>query len=148
MKANTVTKITVTDELLLIQEQNKGLLDPVKVVEFARDKTTALHGRFEWDDSEAAERYRIWQARSIIRLEFIVIPSKNNKDTIVRSFVSLIADRRAEKDRGYRLMLDVLSDEDLRKQMLDEAKTDMLIFRRKYGHLKELDEVFRAMDKV
>jgi len=144
--SNTAKKTTITDELILIKDQNNGFIDPAVVVEFARDKMTALHGRFEWDDTEAAERYRIWQARMIIRLELVIIPG--GKDKPVRSFISLVTDRRAEQDKGYRFMMDVLSDDTLRGQMLEEARRDMLIFRRKYSQLTELVKVFDEMDKA
>lgn len=139
---------TITDELLLIKDQNHGFVDPVAVVEYARDPKTALHNRFEWDDTEAAERYRIWQARQIIRMELVVVPVDEGKGKTVRSFISLVADRRTEADKGYRFMVDVLSDTDLREQMLDAAHRDMLIFRRKYNQLNELAKVFEAMEQV
>lgn len=143
----TLKKLSIVDELMMIKDMNNGLIDPVKVVEFARDPSTVLHNRFEWDDTEAAERYRIWQARSVIRMELQVIEGEK-KPKVARTFVSLLDDRRAKGDRGYRAMLDVLSDEELRKSLLDEARRDMLIFRRKYDVLKELAGVFAAMDEV
>ena len=149
MKAsNVATKQTITDELLLIKEQNNGFVDPVAVVEYARNPKTVLHNRFEWDNTEAAERYRIWQARMIIRMELVVVPINEGKGKIVRSFISLVADRRTEQDKGYRFMVDVLSDADLRDQMLDAAHRDMGIFRRKYNQLNELSKVFSAMEEV
>ena len=149
MAANktALQKPTITDELNLIKDQNNGFLDPVAVVEFARNKATALHGRFEWDDGEAAERYRIWQARMVIRMELTVIPG-DTRERSVRAFVSLLDDRRAETDNGYRCMLEVLTDSDLREQLLDEAKKEMLYFRRKYSQLSELSKVFEAMEEV
>ena len=146
--SNALKEHTITTELLFIKDQNNGFVDPVAVIEYARDPKTALHNRFEWDDTEAAERYRIWQARMIIRMDLVVIPISEGKEKIVRSFISLVADRKAEQDKGYRFMVDVLSDSDLREQMLDAARRDMLIFRRKYNQLNELAKVFEAMEQV
>jgi hypothetical protein len=39
------------------------LVDPWKVLEYARDPNTALHKWFEWDDALAAQRYRLHQLR-------------------------------------------------------------------------------------
>jgi len=142
-----VEEMTVTKELLFVKEQNRGLLDPVKVVEFARNPDTVLHSKFEWDNTLAAEQHRIWQARQIIRMELIVIGEGKSKKK-VRTFMSLTKDRKAEDVRGYREVLDILSDEDLTRQMLDEAKKDMDIFRRKYGSLAALAKVFAAMDEI
>jgi hypothetical protein len=152
---------TVSEELLIIKKKNGGLLDPAKVVDYARDPDTALHARFEWDDSKAAEGYRIWQARQVIRMELVVISQDDNgkistfsdikeeAGKIVRTYVSLGSDRRPEEgERGYRSLIDVLSDAEMREQMLEEAKKDMNVFRRKYGALSELAKVFAAMDEI
>ena len=44
-----------------------GVLSPANVIEAARDPNSAMHGQFEWDDSEAAQAYRLQQARALIR---------------------------------------------------------------------------------
>lgn len=152
---------TITEELQIIQSMNGGLLEPVHVVEYAKNPDTLLHGKFEWIDSKAAHSYRIWQARQLISLELLVIDKKgetpsdlfltvgSEKDLKrkVRAFVSLTNDRYGD-NKGYRNIYDVVVDDDLRAQLLEDARQDMLIFRRKYQLLKELAGVFEAMDKV
>jgi len=138
---------TITEELLAIKKLNAGLLDPVKVVDYARNPNTALHDRFEWNDSKAAEEYRIWQARKIISLELIVIKG-DNKERVIRAFVSLNDDRRNDGSRGYRGVMEVMSDDVLRGQLLEQAKDDMNLFKRKYYALKALEKVFEEMDNV
>jgi hypothetical protein len=151
---------TISDELIIIQSANGGLLDPVKVVDYARDPFTLLHKKFQWDDSIAAEKYRIWQARMIIRLELIVVKEdvsgkvhiltdvSEQNGKLVRAFISLEDDRQSDDIRGYRSLTDVLSRENLRSQMLEQAKNDMNIFRRKYSVLSELAKVFEAINEI
>ena len=155
---------TITQELQLIQSKNNGLLEPAHIVEYAKDPETLLHGRFEWEDSKAAEKYRVWQARQIIRLELVVVNKQADKPsklffTIdptekakrhIRAFVSLQSDRYGDGESrgGYRDIYDVVLDDEMRAQLLDDAKKDMGHFRRKYQLLKELSNVFEAMDKV
>ncbi len=168
-KSNTIKKIeytapaSISEELELIQTMNGGLLEPAKVVEYAKDSNTLLHKKFEWDDSKAAQDYRLWQARQIIRLELTIVDIKSKdaenifikhldedddkKVLSVRSFVSLTSDRHGETS-GYRTIYDVMSDIELRGQLLADAKKDMVTFKRKYGMLKELSDVFEAMSKV
>lgn len=148
MSKKTIIKLeTISDELESIRRSNNGLLDPVLVVDYARDENTLLHNKFEWDDTVAGDQYRIWQARRIIRLELTVIGNTKGNGQM-RTYVSLIADRRSENERGYRSLIEVLSDEELKLQLLEEAKADMLLFKRKYRMLVELAEVFEAMDRV
>lgn len=164
MKANTIDKATaISIELNIIKDLNNGLLSPVNVVEYASDPKTALHSRFQWDDTKAAEEYRVWQARQIISMELIVIRPKKQggvqripildrkpTDIITRQFVSLRQDRRAEDkmERGYRCIEEVLSNTGMRVTLLEEAKRDMITFKHKYGALIELTNVVSAMDKI
>ncbi len=48
-------------------EDRRGRLTPEQVVEAARAETSAIHGCFEWDDSVAAEKFRIDQARELLK---------------------------------------------------------------------------------
>ena len=44
-----------------------GKLRPIDVVERARDPKSVLHDCFEWDDTKAAEQWRLRQAAQLIR---------------------------------------------------------------------------------
>lgn len=61
----------VTDEVIeeldkIAKDDTDGLIQPERVVEVASDATSPLHRHFEWDDSEAAQEYRLHQARALI----------------------------------------------------------------------------------
>jgi hypothetical protein len=45
----------------------RGGLTPAMVVDEARDPSNPLHGRFEWDDEVAGEKFREGQAHQLIR---------------------------------------------------------------------------------
>lgn len=161
VKSNIALKptiqLTIEEELEEIREMNGGKIEPKKVVDYARNPDTSLHNRFQWDDTAAAEAFREWQARKIISLVFCVVTTDKKGKTHIsaditsdgtktRSYISLTTDRNT--DGGYRKLEDILSNEDLRTQMLEDAKADMNIFKGKYSELKELAGVFEAMDKV
>ena len=130
-------------ELEQIATTHEGILYPHDVVEFARDPETALHSRFTWDDTKAAEEYRTWQARQVIRLYVNVIYEEHPP---TRIFVSLEEDRA--NGGGYRYILNVLTDDERRKQLLDQALKEFRILRKKYQELKELAEVYQAIDRA
>jgi hypothetical protein len=55
-----------------VQELNalagrSGKLTPEQVLEAAENESSALHGCFTWDDGEAAAKWRIEEARELIR---------------------------------------------------------------------------------
>jgi hypothetical protein len=136
--------MSVESEMAVIAKRNGGLLRPVDVVEFAEDKRTELHGKFTWDDSDAAVQYRLWQAREIIRVSVSILPH-NEKE--YRTYVSLMNDR-TEEGGGYRSVVTVLANRSLRESMLEEALNELGLFRRKYAAIKELAGVFDAIDDV
>ena len=103
-----------------------------------------MHAAFTWDDTEAAHAWRLQQARQIIRVAVIQITME--PQTKCRAFVSLKDDRY--NDRGYRAMVEVLADGDLRQALLAEATVDMQAFMARYENLKELAGVFAEMQKV
>jgi hypothetical protein len=131
-------------ELEVIAEANDGLLRAEDVVEFARDENTALHKHFQWDDTEAARQYRIIQARNIIRVVVVVTPEISEP---YRVAVSMENDRYTPGG-GYRLMKDVMSDEEKRTAFVAQAKRELDAWRNRYKHLKELADIFAAIDKA
>jgi hypothetical protein len=135
----------ILTELQRLSSVNRGMLNPQAVVDAARDKTSPLHNQFTWDDTEAAEQYRLQQARRLIRVTVRFL-EPSEPSTTTRVFVSLSTDRKA--GNGYRVLADVMSDAKLRAQLLADAHRDMLAFRRKYAALSELADVFAAMDDV
>jgi hypothetical protein len=133
----------ITAELRRIASSNGGLLLPQDVVDAARPKTSVLHSRFEWDDDKAAESYRLWQARQLIRVTVEMLPGIAAPTEV---FVSLTPDRNA--NRGYRIVTDVLSDAQLRQIMLEDAVAELEVFKTKYARLRQLAVVFQAIRKV
>ena len=131
-------------ELNIISKKNDGMLRPIDVVEFAKNQKTALHGCFTWNNSEAAEQWRLHQARMLIRVTVTIL--SNDDETEYRAFVSMKDDRYSHL--GYRPMISVLEDEELRETMLEEALEEMQIFKEKYKSLKELALVFEEMDRA
>ncbi len=135
-------KNKVINELKRIADENDGLLKPETVVDEARPVNSPLHSRFEWNNTKAGEAYRIWQARQLIRVVVEVISAAGEKENV---FVSLSSDRR---ESGYRVMTSVLSDAQMRNQMLSDALAELELFQDKYKRLRELAAVFSAIRKV
>jgi hypothetical protein len=132
-------------ELEQIRNANDGQLLPEAIVEFARNRDTALHREFEWNNTKAAHQFRLEQARRVIRLNINVLPTEGG-DVTVPMYVSLKSDRYA--GGGYRTLEDVMSDEDMRAQLLEQGLEEFQRVRRKYQTLQELTPVFAAIDRV
>ena len=140
-----MTNPQVIAELRRIAAQHGGQLKPSAVVLVAADEESSLHAYFDWSDTEAAHKWRLHQARQLIRVSVEMIGPKESA-AMTRVFVSLTPDRA--EDTGYRVLTDVMSDPDYRKQLLSDALEEMQRFEKKYQDLKELAGVFSAMRKV
>ncbi len=136
----------VVRELQRIQALNRGLLRAVDVVEEARHPASPLHDYFEWDDGEAGHRYRLAQARQLIRVTVEVLPY-NEPRYEVRAFVSLSPDRTLEGG-GYRVMAEVLATPSQRQQLLADALSELNRLKAKYFQLSELEGIFRSIERL
>jgi hypothetical protein len=134
----------VIKELKRIAKENKGLITPDSIVERAKSKTSILHKFFDWDDSIAAQKHRLHQARQLLRVTVEYIETYEDKP--VKVFVSLTPDRLTRE--GYRTLTNVMEDEQLRGILLDDAVSDMETFKKKYALLRELEKVFMEMEEV
>jgi hypothetical protein len=134
------TDLKTIAELKRLAIENGGLLMPERVVASASAVTSPLHRYFTWDNSEAAEKYRLYEARQLINVcvEYL----GGDVDSPVRVFVSLREDRG---QGGYRTLAEVLRSPSKRDALLADAIEEMKYFRDKYKSLKELVEVFKAM---
>lgn len=132
--------------LQAIQRRAGGLLRPVDVVEAARAEKSPLHAYFDWNDSEAASKWRLVQARTLIReVQVQLVP--NPKAGFVRAFVSLTPDRQ-ECGGGYGAIAEVLSSEEHARQLIVDALAELNVVRTKYQQLQQLRPVFDAIDRV
>lgn len=131
-------------ELKEVRAKCGGLLRAEDVVKYARNPKRALHKKFCWDDTEAAKRYRLSQAREVIRVYVTVhdVPSRP-----VRAWVSLREDR-VKPGGGYRPIQEVLNDDELRASLLTEAKAELTRVAAKYRDLQELAGVFAAIEAI
>ena len=134
--------MSIASELERVRKGHRGVLRPVDVVEFARNPKTELHGRFEWDDTKAAHEYRLEQARHVIR--FAVECVRDEMDA-TRTYVSLKGDRGGN---SYRRTVEVLSDAELRAQLLDEAFREMEGWKLRYQRFEELVPIVQAINRA
>ena len=140
-------KMTITEELEEIAKDNRGKVRPIDVVEYARDPETTLHGQFTWDDSDAAQRYRLWQARQVLSV-YVKMDARGSKDANIRVFVSLPKDRT--EGNGYRSLATVMKSKAYRAQLLEMALSELQVFRhnQRYKLLTELLPIWTAIDKI
>jgi hypothetical protein len=130
-------------ELEHVMHEAGGGLRPADVHEFARDPTTAIHGKLEWDDAKAGYAHRLEQIRALIRVHMDTLAPDTEP---VRVFTSLRVDRAS--GNGYRSTGAVMRSADMRAQQLEEALAEADRWMQKYHRLVELADVFAALGSV
>jgi len=124
-------------------EDAVGGASPEKIVEDARDPKSPLHAEFEWDDTLAAHEYRLEQARYVVRA---VEAEWTYEETKVRTS-AYVAVAQGSKT-PYRETRRVLTNAEEREKWKAQALADLRAWRTKYNHIKELVDVYAAVDKV
>ena len=130
-------------ELCYKECQTLNEVTPENVLNKARDGETELHKCFEWDDSVASEKYRLIQARDIIR-HFVILPPEEKKDDTpkVRTY------QITTKTNVYEPTKVILQKPDEYMALLQRAKEELEAFKRRYKTLTELEALFEAIDEL
>ena len=78
-------------------EKRDGCCRPSRVVELAKNRKSPLHGAFEWDDDVAAHKFRLNQARNLIRAVGVVVDG-GGAPRVVEAFVHVpaVGDEKAK----------------------------------------------------
>lgn len=113
---------------------------PEEVLKKARNKKSELHKCFEWDNSIAAEKYRLQQARFLICN--LVVVTENKDDEPVRVF-QISSERNTYQPT--RLFMQDMNEYQI---LLKRAKNELVSIKRRYQTLTELEKVFSAIDKL
>ena len=125
-------------------EKQNGACTPQALLDESRDPSAPLHNEFDWDDTVAAEKWRIEQARMLIK-DVRIIRSDDTQERKMyheRGFVSTPGGRGA-----YVSMDAALQKEEYMNNLLAQAKREMLCFIAKYRRVKELAGVVGEMER-
>lgn len=138
----------VGQRIAALRRKSREGLHPETVVEAARtDKV--LHPYFTWDDTEAANRWRVDQARNLIRSIVVMheVPD-NSEPVMVRAFYAVDAPTSPEREGGqvYVPLSEAMTTH--RDEVLGRALAEAKAWRRRYRDLAALAPVFDAIDAV
>jgi hypothetical protein len=137
----------VIREILNVQKE-KGLTAE-NILEKAKDKKNPLHELFEWNNSQAGESWRLHQARLLINEVKVIINQKERYAfENVRVVINSSKDDEQEIKREYKPIVEILSNEEYRRQIVQTALENVTYWREKYSEYSELKPIFISIDKV
>ena len=129
-----------------IAKEKNGTVKPNDVVEEGRKKNSPLHDYFDWNDGSAGEKYRLYQARQLIN-HITVVVKYEDKEQEQKAFFSVNeTPNEKETNKTYVMMERVLSEPELREQVLNQALKEIEYWQRKYVEYTELSKIFVAIE--
>jgi hypothetical protein len=135
-------KATVIDRELKKIYKRDGTVLAIPLLDAARDPKHPLHHYFEWDDTVAAEKYRIDQAmRMIMTSKFVVMLNKSprgvsdlhTRPALVRQFIP------AFRGEGFKMRNEVLNDVEQRAAFVARKKEALRAWCASVIDIKEFD---------
>ena len=108
---------------------------PSQILEKAKDEKTELHKCFVWDDTEAANRWRLETARRIVQNIVITRVDRPEDKPQIRYFY------KAENGDGYKPITTIIKRQDSYKALVARAWGELAAFKAKYGALSEFEEI-------
>ena len=143
--------IEIRAALIEVGNANHGLLNPELVINAAREEGSVLHPFFEWDDGVAAERYRLVQARGLMRRVNVFATRRDRQtQTITLSTTRAFQSRPSQRSArgGYESVADILADAEKRAELVASVYHELLAIRKRYEELSELETVWVAIDEA
>ena len=113
------------------------------LVQAASKKRSPLHKLFTWDDHVAADLYRRTQARHVLNSLRVVVES-NGEEIPVIAYVSVTVN----ESPSYVTTATAMSEEQYRKEVLNDALRALTGIQKRYNDLIELQPVFKAIEKI
>lgn len=115
---------------------------PEEVVEIAKNPECELHKCFDWDNEIAGEKWRLEQARDILRNLVIV-----NIEKEVPQKTNLRLTHKIDNS-GYKLTVNIVRNQNEYELLLRQALKELDTFKRKYACLSELEQIMELIDEL
>lgn len=143
----------VGEEIERIKEDAGGSVSGAALVAAAKNKSSVLHGYFEWADGKAAQKYREVQASHLLRSIIVVQSEGIEVKSPVRAFVSVqAAAKEGEEPDGdagsYVSIADAVRIVSYREQMMKDALRDLDAYRMRYQLLSDLSGWGKALESA
>lgn len=117
-------------------------LTPDNVLEVAKDESNVMHNMFEWDDTVAGQKYRLWQARNIISNIRVNVISDDSEKRKIRAFVT------TKKETVFEPIEKVVKNTDRYAILLNNAYRELNYIKYKYDTLAEIQELLKDIPEI
>jgi hypothetical protein len=130
----------VLESIARTDKAGRTVLLPADVVKVARSPSHPLHGRFDWNDTKAAHKWRLHQARDLIASVQIDWESSPGRTIKVQAYHHL----RSE-GAGYFPTETIVRHETMRSAMVRELTEDARVMGRRLQTFRRDSTALRAV---
>ena len=129
-------------------EKQYGSVTPENLLESSKPEDSVMHKCFQWDDAIAAEKYRKYQASSMIaNLVKVVIKQNENSGLCEETKMRAVVSVSTGIEKGEFVSIErAMTDSEMRETVLKNALRELSIFQEKYKNLSELKDVFESIE--
>ena len=108
----------------------KGGVTARDIVKYATPTDSPLHDSFTWNDKEAGDRYRLWQARQLLSSVTIEVDSKGG---MANFYESVMVDKDDKRERRYFDIDTIIKTPRLRRMVKQQILRDVKSMLIKYS---------------
>lgn len=137
------TPADIVGETLEKIENRDGNITAKSFLDESRPEDIPTHSMFEWNDTIAAEKYRLSQSTKIINQLEITVEDVGEAYT---GFVNIEIKSPTETAEFVNIGK-ALTDEEYRHRVLANALGELKAFKRKYGRYTELCDIFNSIER-
>lgn len=131
------------EKVVLGLVERDGIADPRVLADEAADPEHPLHSLFDWDDTEAAAKWRVQQARQIVGRVRITVEGRS---TPAHVHVTITGD--SGQRNGYVPISAAMTDTQFRAQVLDDARAGLSGWRARVAAIDGLNPALKHLDQA
>ena len=124
-------------------QENDGGITPEALLKVSTPTRSKTHKMFEWDDTVAGDKYRLEQARLVLRSIDVIVQIPDDGERSIRAFTS------TPLEGGKRVYVNTVSamqQRDTRDAMLQDCLNALIKFREKWANLVAVADATAPLD--
>lgn len=114
---------------------------PQDIVDAATDESSELHKCFTWDDTDAAAKWRKQEARILVANIIVKVETSDNEKVNIR----VIESTNRNEYKPTSVIVQIAEDY---ASLFARAKAELKAFKVKYHTVRELQNIFEAIDEL
>jgi len=140
-----ITAEAAAKRIEFLRKRLKRDVRPDDILKDAKHADSPLHPAFDWDDSVAAQKWRIHQAGHILMSVEIVPKQGDDEGEPVRAFVRV---QRGESKPAYCGIVEAMNDPSIKEQLMRTLESEAKNFADRARRYKRFAKIVEAIDEV